>query len=88
MKRCLLCLVLLLVGCGLLTGCNEAAGPQVAELAEPQVLQLDELMELPEQSLFWIEPIFCQAVIICFMAIMCCRRGGRGYCFAWLLELS
>ena len=59
MKRCLLCLVLLLVGCGLLTGCNEAAGPQVAELAEPQVLQFDEL----------IEPIFCQAVIICFMAI-------------------
>ena len=52
MKRCLLCLVLLLVGCGLLTGCNEAAGPQVAELAEPQILQFDELMELPEQSLF------------------------------------
>lgn len=51
MKRCLLCLALLLVGCGLLTGCNEASGPQVAELAELQVLQLDELMELPEQSL-------------------------------------
>ena len=52
MKRCLLCLVLLLVGCGLLTGCNEAAGSQAVVPAEPQVLQFDELMELPEQSLF------------------------------------
>ena len=82
MKRCLLCLVLLLVGCGLLTGCNEAAGPQVAELAEPQILQFDELMELPEQSLILDRAYFLPG------GDYCCRRGGRGYCFAWLLELS